>query len=73
MAYHRTRKEHVTLVQGKVRVRDCQKNGEIVLAPGVQAVFDKERETMTSQKVEVSYYTAWWRTCLPSGKLRLMK
>ncbi len=59
MAYHRTRKEHVTLVQGKVRVRDCQKNGEIVLAPGVQAVFDKERETMTSQKVDVSYYTAW--------------
>ena len=59
MAYHGTRKEHVTLVQGKVRVRDCQKNGEIVLAPGVQAVFDKERETMTSQKVDVSYYTAW--------------
>ena len=59
MAYHQNPEEHVTLVRGKVKVRDCERRGEVVLTPGVQAVFDKDREIMTSQKVDVGYYTAW--------------
>ena len=59
MAYHQNPEEHVTLVRVKVKVRDCERRGEVVLTPGVQAVFDKDREIMTSQKVDVGYYTAW--------------
>ena len=59
MAYHQNPEEHVTLVRGKVKVRDCERRREVVLTPGVQAVFDKDREIMTSQKVDVGYYTAW--------------
>ncbi len=58
-AYPEEEREVVTLVRGAVAMEQTALGKELILTPGKQGSYDNTRQTLTQQKVEVSYYTSW--------------
>lgn len=46
-----------TLVEGKVKL--SAKGNNVILIPGKQAIFDKEKKSISVKDVDVELYTAW--------------
>lgn len=59
MAYENMPELQVTLLSGKVEVEENLNRTSVVLAPGEQAVYDKNERTLEEKVVDVSYYSAW--------------
>ncbi len=58
-AFPKNQSVHVTLVEGKVNLKDI--NGKILsgLGPGENAAFDLNKKKITISKVDTEYYTSW--------------
>lgn len=59
MAYENMPELQVTLLSGKVEVEENLHRTSVVLAPGEQAVYNKNERTLEEKIVDVSYYSAW--------------
>lgn len=59
MAYTGDTEWQVTLLSGKVEVANRATGDAVLLHPGLQAVYDRQQQTLRRRKVDVSYYTAW--------------
>lgn len=58
-AYPEEGHEVTTLVRGAVAIEQTATGKELTLVPGQQGSYDISRESLTRQKVNVSYYTSW--------------
>ena len=69
MSYPTSRCVETTLEQGKVEIRAGGKN--VILQPGMQAVFSKAMQTLETKYVNTSHYTSWKDRRMLFEKIRL--
>ena len=59
MAYENAAEQQITLISGKVEVGCAETANQVILEPGLQAIYNKIGKTIVKKEVDVSYYTAW--------------